>query len=126
MPGNASAYQALLESLIVEGVQMLGLKEAKVRARAADKAVVMAAISKVGPTTGAAVTLDETVDLKLDKSVVNIEKECIGGVQVCSTDGKIVVSQTLNSRLQVAYDTASPCTKPLLFNQQGSKHTDTF
>jgi len=126
LPGNASAYQALIESLIVEGVQMLGLKEAKIRARAADKAVVMAAISKVGASTGAAVTLDETVDLKVDKSVVNIEKECIGGVQVCSTDGKIIVAQTLNSRLQVAYDTSSPCTKPLLFNQQGSKHTDTF
>lgn len=40
-----------------------------------------------------------------------------------STDKKIVVSQTLNSRLQVAYDTSLPIIKPKLFNQQGSKHT---
>ena len=48
----------------------------------------------------------------------------IGGVLVCSGDGKVVVSQTLNARLQVAYDTALPVVKPVLFNQQGSKHTD--
>ena len=46
-----------------------------------------------------------------------------GGILITSEDGKIVCNQTLNSRLQVAYDTALPCIKPTLFNQLGSKHT---
>ena len=33
-----------------------------------------------------------------------------------------MVNQTLNSRLQVAYDNALPAIKPMLFNQLGSKH----
>merc|ERR1711934_326796 len=62
-------------------------------------------------------------DLQVDTSVSNIDSQCIGGVLVSSMDGKVIVSQTLNARLQVAYDTALPVIKPVLFNQQGSKHS---
>lgn len=123
IPADSGAYAALLESLIKEGVKMLGLKEVKVRCRAADKGAVMAAISSVGQSVGASVSMDDEA-ITNDDSCVNVPKECIGGVIIVSPDGKIKCSQTLNSRLQVAYDTALPCVKPVLFNQLGSKHTD--
>merc|ERR1711934_146132 len=116
-------YDKLLASLIKEGVDMLGLSEVKVICRAADKAKVMSAISAVG--SGVKIHVDDQ-DLQVDTSVSNIDSQCIGGVLVSSMDGKVIVSQTLNARLQVAYDTALPVIKPVLFNQQGSKHTDSF
>jgi len=121
---DAGAYQTLLKALITEGVASLGLPEVLVRCRAQDVAAVQQAISAV--STGAKISLDQTAPITVDTSVVNIPKECIGGVVVTSADGKIKCFQTLNSRLQVAYDTALPCIKPVLFNQQGSKHTDTM
>merc|ERR1711907_282028 len=122
VPGT-SEYEPLLVSLIQEGVKMLGLSEVKVMCRAADKAKVMSAIGKVG--SGVKINLDDT-DLTTDNSVTNVDSQCIGGVLVSSMDGKVVVSQTLNARLQIAYDTALPVVKPVLFNQQGSKHTDKY
>merc|ERR1711907_362744 len=119
---NKPEYQSLLVELIKEGVAMLGLGEVKVICRAADKAKVMQAIGQV---QGVKINVDDQ-DLKVDPSVTNVDSQCIGGVLVSSMDGKVVVSQTLNARLQVAYDTALPVVKPVLFNQQGSKHTDKY
>merc|ERR1711939_43938 len=118
-----SSYQELLLQLITQGVKMIGLDQAKVICRAADKGAVQSAISSF--SGNCTLTIGDE-DLTVDSTVSNVPSECIGGVLVASPDGKVVVSQTLNSRLQVAYDTALPVIKPVLFNQQGSKHTDSF
>jgi len=126
LPSDAGKYQTLLEGLIAEGARNLHLPEVLVRCRPEDKGVVQKAIGPAASATGIKITFDESTPITDDNSVVNIEKRCIGGVLVTSPDGKIVCSQTLNSRLQVAYDTSLPVVKPVLFNQQGSKHTDSF
>jgi len=120
VPSDTGKYQSLLSQLITEGAARLALPECKVICRAEDKAVVSAAIGAI--KTGTKFVVDDT-PLTVDDSVTNVSKECIGGVLVTSPDGKVVVSQTLNSRLQICYDTAFPVIKPMLFNQLGSKHT---
>merc|ERR1711907_480864 len=116
---KGGAYGELLKALIAEAVTLLDGKSGKVRCRAEDKSLVQGALSAGGDFK---LTLDPE-PLSVDSSVSNIKQECLGGVLVTSEDGKIVVNQTLNSRLQTAYDTALPCIKPALFNTGGSKHT---
>jgi len=118
---NTPAYPELLGKLITEGITLLDLPSVKVMCREEDKSAVQTAISSYKGDVQIVIG-DEF--LTVDHSVTNIDNTCIGGVLVCSGDGKVVVSQTLNARLQVAYDTALPVVKPVLFNQQGSKHTD--
>merc|ERR1711865_171225 len=117
---KSPAYKDLLVKLIEEGITALSLPAVKVRCRAEDKAAVQQAISTIKGDVK--ITLEDK-PLTVDTSVTNIDNQCVGGVQVCSEDGKVVVSQTLNARLQVVYDTALPVFKPMLFNQLGSKHT---
>jgi len=116
---NIATDQTLLKGLIEEAIRMIQLDSVTVRCRAEDKAAVQQAIASC---SGAKITLDST-PITVDPSVTNISNACIGGVLVFSDDGKVVVSQSLNARLQVAYDTALPVIKPVLFNQGGSKHT---
>jgi len=120
VPKDSSRYSALLKDLMQEGVKMLGLDSVKVSCRAEDEAAVKQAIASL---SGGAKVEIATEPLTVDASVKNVPNNCIGGITVASEDGKVVVSQTLNARLQVAYDTAMPVIKPVLFNQQGSKHT---
>jgi len=117
---GGSGYDALLKGLLEEAAAMIQLDDVKVRCRPADKAAVQKAISSC--KGGVKFTFDDT-PVNSDETVSNIATECLGGVVVTSPDGKVVVSNLLNSRLQVAYDTALPVIKPVLFNQQGSKHT---
>lgn len=117
---GGSGYDALLKSLLEEAAAMIQLDDVKVRCRAADKAAVQKAISSCKGSVK--YTFDDT-PVNSDDTVSNIATDCLGGVVVTSPDGKVVVSNLLNSRLQVAYDTALPVIKPVLFNQQGSKHT---
>jgi len=117
---KSPTYKDLLVKLIEEGIAALSLQTVKVRCRAEDKAVVQQAISAI--KGGVKISLDDQ-PLTVDTTVQNIDNQCVGGVLVCSEDGKVVVSQTLNARLQVVYDTALPVFKPKLFNQLGSKHT---
>merc|ERR1711934_552425 len=121
LPSDKVAYQALLTDLITEGARRLDLPAAVVRCRAEDKGVVEAAIK--GVKENVSFTIDDTpltVDNSVTMTICEGVKECIGGVHVLAPDGKVCVSQTLNARLQVAFDTSFPVIKPLLFNQGGS------
>lgn len=118
---DAGKYQAMLAALITEGAAKLNVSDIKVRCRPEDKSVVQKAISDV--KLGCNISIADE-PLTVDESCTTIDKKCIGGVIVTSADGKVQVSQTFNARLQVAYETAFPVVKPLLFNQLGSKHTD--
>merc|ERR1711934_1177395 len=124
LPSDKVAYQALLTDLITEGARRLDLPAAVVRCRAEDKGVVEAAIK--GVKENVSFTIDDTpltVDNSVTMTICEGVKECIGGVHVLAPDGKVCVPQTLNARLQVAFDTSFPVIKPLLFNQGGSKNT---
>jgi len=121
IPGDAGKYSKLITELVEEGAVKIGQKEVKVRCRAADKAVVQKAISSCGG--GIKATYDDT-PFEVDKNVNKVDSKVAGGVMVTSMDGKITVSQSLNARLQIAYDTAFPIVKPLLFSQSGSKHVE--
>merc|ERR1711934_165644 len=124
VPSDKVAYQALLTDLIPEGAKRLDLPAAVVRCRAEDKGVVEAAIK--GVKENVSFTIDDTpltVDNSVTMTICEGVKECIGGVHVLAPDGKVCVPQTLNARLQVAFDTSFPVIKPLLFNQGGSKNT---
>jgi len=120
IPGDKNKYQKLLAALIAEGAEKIGTTQVRVRGRVADKPVIEKAISDC---KGLTCQFDDR-DLVNDDSVSDVETKCLGGVIVYTMDGKIRCSQTLNSRLQVAYDATFPIIKPILFNKSGSKHVE--
>merc|ERR1711934_824101 len=115
-------YQTLLTNLIKQGAALLDGKSGKVRCREQDKAAVGAAISAAGVDMELTISDNYLTKDTWTTDIAQMNSDIIGGVLVQSDDGKIMVNQTLNSRLQVAYDNALPAIKPMLFNQLGSKH----
>merc|ERR1712070_1260741 len=121
VPKDKSNYTTLCASMISQGAEMMGLKECVVICLSADKGAVQAAASQA---SGASFTVKDD-DAFMKSAVAGSCKytTCIGGVVIASPDNKVFVNQTLNGRLQVAYETALPVIKPKLFNQMGSKHS---
>ena len=92
------AYAGLLVSLICQGVRKLEAKQAVVRCRAADAEKVKQAMQQ-------AQTSMPGVALKLDEhEFLPAAPACAGGVHVISVDGKIVCNNSLDDRLQVAFE----------------------
>lgn len=117
---DQTRYKRLLKDLLIEAAQKLGEKDVKVRCRKEDVAIVKEVISQA---TGAAalsgsVTLDETIFLPPAPSASTKSEEfdtCAGGLVVTSADGRIVCSNTLNDRLNIAYSTNLPALREILF-----------
>jgi len=108
---NASAYEALLETLIVQGAKKIKEPVVRVRCRESDRAIVREAISRASTSLiGVSVELDANVSLAAAPA-------CSGGVEVASASGKIVCDNTLDARLRMAYEHATPEIRASMFGE---------
>ena len=110
------AYAGLLVSLICQGVRKLEAKQAVVRCRAADAEKVKQAMQQ-------AQTSMPGVALKLDEhEFLPAAPACAGGVHVISVDGKIVCNNSLDDRLQVAFERGAPEIRRAIFGANPNIH----
>lgn len=113
MPKNSSQdYAKLLEEFVLQGLIKLSDDEVVVRCRAEDLAAVRdvlpsaseSYISKTGKPVS--VTVDEDTFLS---------EKCTGGIALLSAGGRIMVENTFESRLEIAYQQNLPAIRGVLF-----------
>jgi len=111
---GGARYQALLEGLIAQAMDKLGESSVVVRCRASDIDVVQSAIAKtMAARPGSTVTLDARASLLAAPA-------CAGGVQVSSASGKVTCDNTLDARLRLAYEAATPDIRASIFGPSGA------
>jgi len=123
---SSPAYKQLLVDLVVQGVVALEGASAVVRCRQVDLAAVQEACTKAKAAlgsklaSGATLTVDTTTFLAPPPNPsVPDAPSCLGGVMVCSVDGRIKISNTLEDRLQLAYQANVPDLRIKIFGKSG-------
>jgi V-type H+-transporting ATPase subunit E len=109
---NPDGYTALLSSMILQGLIKLRDEEVMVRCREVDLETVRDVLPSVSADysskTGKHLTV--TVDAK-----TFLTENCTGGVSLLSEGGRILVENTFESRLDIAYSQNLPAIRKLLF-----------
>ncbi|XP_029378541.1 V-type proton ATPase subunit E 1a isoform X2 [Echeneis naucrates] len=95
---DPARYATLLEGLILQGFYQLLEPKVTIRCRQQDVEMVQAAVKKNTPIYKAAVK--SNIDVKIDQECF-LPSEICGGVEVYNANGKIKVSNTLESRLEL-------------------------
>ncbi|KAJ8391059.1 hypothetical protein AAFF_G00096800 [Aldrovandia affinis] len=115
-------YHVLMEGLILQGFFQLLESKVSVRCRKQDVAVVQAAIQKNIPIYQAAVK--NNIDARIDQNNF-LSSEISGGIEIYNADGKIKVSNTLESRLDLMAQQMMPEIRVTLFGvNQNRKFLD--
>jgi V-type H+-transporting ATPase subunit E len=122
--GEGSAYKELLQKLIAQALLKLMEKEVLVHCREADQSVVETALPS------ACATFEKLAGFKCSASVAkgrflpatpSAVKEgmpsCCGGVVVSAHMGRIMCSNTLDSRLEQVYEKKLPKVREALFGK---------
>jgi len=116
---DSKNYGELIRDLMVEGAMMLLEEELIIRVRGQDAALAEEYFSQVEARylktlKVAGVPADTTsLKMKLDKEALS--NNCAGGVMIYSTDMRIEVDNTLETRLKLAVSEKMPELKALLF-----------
>lgn len=110
-----SEYSSLLNDIILQGLIKLGDEEVTVRCRKDDKEVVADAVPAVSESYIAKTEKPLTLSVDEDKF---LEDNCAGGVWLLSAGGRIIVENTFESRLEVAYQQNLPLIRSVLFGEQ--------
>ena len=116
---DSSSYGALLESLTVEALiqladQKVVVKGVQGQAAATKKALAGAeAKFKAWATKEMGAEWASSIKVEFDPTSL---KTGIGGVEVCGFGGKITLTNTLQSRLMLAYETQLPALRAALFS----------
>ncbi|KAG8438816.1 hypothetical protein GDO86_005128 [Hymenochirus boettgeri] len=105
-------YQALLDGLVLQGLYQLLETRVVIRCRKQDLPLVKAAIQKSIPVYKAATKQD--VDVIIDQET-HLLPEIAGGIDLFNADGKIKVSNTLESRLELIAQQMMPEIRTALF-----------
>lgn len=112
---SPAEYATLVADTILQGLIKLDDETVAVRCRKADKEIVSDAIGAVSETytakTGKPLTL--TVDEE-----AFLADSCAGGVSLLSEGGRIIVENTFESRLAVAYQQNLPLIRSVLFEEK--------
>jgi len=119
---DRSQYKVLVESLVVQGLLQLLEHNVLLRCRQADvdllEEVLSSAIEKYKTKSG------KDVNIKIDKETFLPANTC-GGVEVIAQKGKIKVSNTLESRLDMIARQMIPEIRTSLFGKnQNRRFTD--
>lgn len=113
---SSPQYKQLLVGLLVQGVQKLETKAAVVRCREMDVATVKIAMAEAeGKVPGLKLTLDTHVSLPPPPESTKEGASCVGGVHVISSDGKIICNNSLDDRLNVAFERNQPEIRTAIF-----------
>jgi V-type H+-transporting ATPase subunit E len=115
---SGSAYGALLESLMVEALIQLADQKVSVKAvqgqESATKKALSGAESKFKAWATKEMGAEWAAGIKVEFDS-NSLKTGIGGVELVGFGGKITLTNTLQSRLMLAYETQLPALRASLF-----------
>ncbi|KAL4940250.1 hypothetical protein BDV06DRAFT_197005 [Aspergillus oleicola] len=111
---DAKKYQAVLKSLILEGLYALNEANVVVRARNKDKDAVKKAFGEAEKDFKNAVGKDVKVSLDEQESLPN---DNAGGVVIIGGNGKIEINNTFEERLRLLEIDALPVVRETLFGK---------
>ena len=123
---NSPQYKQLLVGLLVQGVRKLETTTAVIRCREVDVATVKIAIAEAeAKMPGLKLTLDTHVHLPPPPETSKEGASCVGGVHVISSDGKIICNNSLDDRLNAAFEHNQPEIRTAIFGQNPNLITKT-
>jgi len=123
--GNKKQYQTLLTDLLVQAMHKLNQPAVIVKARETDVSIVQGVLESARSKFKQSYSADApTVTMAEDylpgpptgKGDDEMET-CTGGVSVASANGKIVVNNTLDDRLRIAFQANLPQFREVLFGK---------
>lgn len=106
------AYHSIMKALIHQGLIVLSDEEVLVRCRSADVELVEAILPNV--TEDYVGQTNAPVTVKLDRNTF-LPDNISGGVVLMSQGGTIVVENTFESRLEIAYQQNLPIIRTMMF-----------
>uniref|UniRef100_A0A673ILT1 V-type proton ATPase subunit E 1-like n=1 Tax=Sinocyclocheilus rhinocerous TaxID=307959 RepID=A0A673ILT1_9TELE len=119
---NPNEYSTLLEGLVLQGFYQLLEPKVIIRCRKEDVAMVQAAVKKNIPIYKE--TVKRNIEVRIDENRF-LSPDISGGVEAYNADGKIKVSNTLESRLDLLSQQMMPEIRVQLFGaNQNRKFMD--
>ncbi|KAJ8381793.1 hypothetical protein SKAU_G00025710 [Synaphobranchus kaupii] len=119
---DPARYQVLMDGLILQGFYQLLEPKVTIRCRKQDLTLVQAAIQKNIPIYQASVK--NNIEARIDKDNF-LSPDISGGIEIYNADGKIKVSNTLESRLDLMGQQMMPEIRVALFGaNQNRKFLD--
>ncbi|KYO36629.1 V-type proton ATPase subunit E 1 [Alligator mississippiensis] len=115
---DTARYQALLDGLILQGFFQLLEHKVFVRCRKQDLPLVKAAVQKSIPAYKTAAKKD--IDVHVDQETF-LPEQIAGGVEIYNSNGKIKVSNTLESRLDLIAQQMMPEIRVALFGANANR-----
>uniref|UniRef100_A0A8C9U1E6 ATPase H+ transporting V1 subunit E1b n=1 Tax=Scleropages formosus TaxID=113540 RepID=A0A8C9U1E6_SCLFO len=109
---DPSRYPALMEGLILQGFYQLLEPKVTIRCRKQDLALVQASVQKTIPIYKAAAK--NNLEVRIDQENF-LPSDISGGIEIYNGDGKIKVSNTLESRLDLMAQQMMPEIRVALF-----------
>uniref|UniRef100_A0A672RJL6 V-type proton ATPase subunit E 1-like n=1 Tax=Sinocyclocheilus grahami TaxID=75366 RepID=A0A672RJL6_SINGR len=119
---DPSRYAALMDGLVLQGFYQFLEPKVTIRCRKQDVGIVQAAVQKNIPIYKAAVK--DNLEVRIDQENF-LSPEVSGGIELYNADGKIKVSNTLESRLDLIAQQMMPEIRVALFGaNQNRKFMD--
>lgn len=115
---KSAEYPAFLKKLIVQGLVKIEESTVEIQARQEDRAIVARILPEaVNDYKALMVAAGHPVpNPKVTVSETSLpSKGCNGGVILTALDGRIVLNQTVDERLQIAYVDQMPAVRKALF-----------
>ncbi|CDF37206.1 unnamed protein product [Chondrus crispus] len=109
---DPAMYKSIINALVMQGLVVLADADVVVRCRAADIELVDALLPSV--TEEYVATSGSPVTVNLDRNTF-LADSCTGGVVLLSRGGTIVVENTFESRLEIAYQQNLPKIRGMMF-----------
>ena len=104
------AYEKIMTDLLIQGLEKIQENEVELQCRQEDATLVQ----KIIPVALKAFKVDAPkVTLSSTKQIPS--KSCAGGLVLTACNGKIVVDNTLDERLSIAYTAIMPQVRKMLF-----------
>lgn len=115
---NNKGYKSLLVALLAQAVAQLGGVACTVRCRTVDAALVAEVCTEA--KSGARISVDQASPLAPPPDAARPDApHSLGGLVVCTLDGKTTVDNTLEERLAMAYQANVPELRQLIFGKSG-------
>ncbi|XP_078529759.1 V-type proton ATPase subunit E 1 [Lissotriton helveticus] len=115
---DGARYQSLMDGLVMQGLYQLLEFKVVLRCRKQDIPLVKAAVQKCVPAYKASTKREIEVVLDQDN---HLPHEIAGGIEMFSGDGKIKVSNTLESRLDLIAQQMMPDIRSALFGTNANR-----
>eukprot|EP00455_Lapot_gusevi_P033477 TRINITY_DN3661_c0_g2_i1.p1 TRINITY_DN3661_c0_g2~~TRINITY_DN3661_c0_g2_i1.p1 ORF type:complete len:277 (+),score=122.08 TRINITY_DN3661_c0_g2_i1:101-832(+) len=123
-------YSELIKALIVQGLLRLQEPQVSIQCRQQDKALVQSLLAgavaqyrqlmqtMTNKNVDCVLTIDNNRSLPAGPSADNTGATCLGGVVLLGLDNRIAVDNTLDSRLDLAFEQLKPQVRETLFGQR--------